>query len=208
MLKKQASLNVNRFVGLHHDPQKGGAVCAVLSDDHGVVRQTSAVRPDLADCCPEAISTVAGADYAPTSLWWSVLASFTEDFGAYGMALYPTANFPVQPVLVARRDSLQDHRGREPTATGRKQESGLLSEDGNVIQLGHGPTLDAQPPWHRSWLVFIHDAGAALWAHWRREREIRRAVSALGQFDDRTLRDMGISSRSEIERVVGFCHDC
>jgi uncharacterized protein YjiS (DUF1127 family) len=31
---------------------------------------------------------------------------------------------------------------------------------------------------------------------------------ALAQFDERTLRDMGIASRSEIEQVVRYCHDC
>ena len=61
---------------------------------------------------------------------------------------------------------------------------------------------------HRSLLAFLYDATARLWAHWRREREIKRAVAALTQFDDRTLRDMGISSRSEIEQVVRYCHDC
>ena len=39
MLKKHASRNVNRFAGLH-DPRKGAAVRAVLSDDSGIARQT------------------------------------------------------------------------------------------------------------------------------------------------------------------------
>ena len=207
MLKKHTSRNENRLVG-RPDPQEGGAVCAVLSDDYVAAGQTSAVRSDLPDCRPAARSTIAGADYAPSSLWWSVLASFAEGFGAYGVALYPTADFPLEAILVTRRDSLRDHGGREPTAAGRKHQSGLLSENGNVIQLGHGPGLDARPRQHRNWLAFIHDTGASLWAHWRREREIKRAVAALGQFDDRTLRDMGIPSRSEIEQVVRYCHDC
>jgi uncharacterized protein YjiS (DUF1127 family) len=41
-----------------------------------------------------------------------------------------------------------------------------------------------------------------------REREIRRAVDALAKLDDRTLRDIGIPDRSQIERVVRFCLDC
>jgi uncharacterized protein YjiS (DUF1127 family) len=204
MLKKHASRNGNRFVGLH-DPRKGAAVCAVLSDDSGIARQTPAARPDLPETCPAAVSMIAGGGYAPTSLWWSVLASFAEGFGAYGVALYPTADFPVQAILVARKESLQHPGSREPTATGHEHETDLLSEN---IRLGSGSTLDVRPPRHRSLLALIYDTAAALWARWRREQEIKRAVVALAQFDDRTLRDMGIASRSEIEHVVRYCHDC
>src|SRR5258705_2463340 len=204
MLKKHASRNGNRFVGLH-DPRESAAVCAVLSDDSGIARQTPAARPDLPESCPAAVSPIAGDGYAPTSLWWSVLASFAEGFGAYGVALYPTADFPVQASLVARKESLQHPGSREPTATGHEHETDLLSEN---IRLGSGSTLDARPPRYRSLLALIYDTAAALWARWRREREIKRAVVALAQFDDRTLRDMGIASRSEIVHVVRCCHDC
>jgi uncharacterized protein YjiS (DUF1127 family) len=43
---------------------------------------------------------------------------------------------------------------------------------------------------------------AGIRADWLREREIKRAVYALAEFDDRTLRDMGIRDRSEIESAV------
>ena len=204
MLKKRASRNVNRFVGLH-DPQEGAAVCAVLSDDSGIARLTPAARPDLPESSPAAIPTIATAGYAPSSLWWSVLASFAEGFGAYSVALYPTGDIPVQGVLLARRESPQHPGCRGLTANRREHETGLLSED---IRPGSGSTLDASQPRHRNFLASIYDTAAALWAHWRREREIKRAVVALAQFDDRSLRDMGIASRSEIEQVVRYCHDC
>jgi len=62
----------------------------------------------------------------------------------------------------------------------------------------------------RRWslLASLYADAAAFWAYWRREREVKKAVEALAQFDDRTLRDMAISSRSEIEQAVRFCHDC
>lgn len=204
MLKKQASRNVNRLVGLH-DPGKGAAVCAVLPDDSGIARQSPAARLDLPQSSPAATSTIARAGYAPPSLLWSVLASFAEGFGAYGVALYPTGDIPVQAILLARRESLQHPGSREPTAVGHKHETDLLPED---IRLGSASALDGRSPRHRNLLASIYDTAAALWAHWRREREIKRAVVALAQFDDRTLRDMGIISRSEIERVVRYCHDC
>jgi uncharacterized protein YjiS (DUF1127 family) len=193
MLKKYASRNANRFVG-PHDPQTGAAA-----------RQTPAARLDLPEPSPAAISTTARAGYAPPSLWWSVLASFAEGFGAYGVALYPTGDIPVQAILVARRESLQHPGYPDLTATGHEHEIDLLSEN---TRLGGGSTRDARPPRHWNLLALIYDTFAALWARWHREREIRRAVVALAQFDDRTLRDMGIASRSEIEQVVRYCHDC
>jgi uncharacterized protein YjiS (DUF1127 family) len=204
MLKKHASRTVNSPVGLH-DPRKGAAVCAVLSDDSGIARQPPAARPGVPESNPAAISTIASAGRAPTSLWWSVLASFAEGFGAYSVALYPTADFPLQAILVARKESLQHPGSRRLTAAGYEHEADLLPEN---IRLGSDSTLDARPIRRRKLLALICDKAAGLWAHWRREREIRRAVVALAQFDDRTLRDMGIASRSEIEHVVRYCHDC
>ncbi|WP_426526620.1 DUF1127 domain-containing protein [Bradyrhizobium sp. McL0615] len=203
MLKKHASRNVNRFVGLH--PRRGVTLCVVPSDDFGIARQTPAARPDLPKSGPAAISTIGRAGHAPTSLWWSVLAAFTEGFGAYGAALYPCADFPVQAILVASRESLQHPRSRESTSSRREPEGDLLSAD---IRFGGGSGRGARLPWHRNLLASIYDTAAALRANWRREREIKRAVVALAQFDERTLRDMGIASRSEIEQVVRYCHDC
>jgi uncharacterized protein YjiS (DUF1127 family) len=42
----------------------------------------------------------------------------------------------------------------------------------------------------------------------RWEREIKKAVAALAKLDDRTLRDIGIPQRSQIEQVVRYCRDC
>jgi uncharacterized protein YjiS (DUF1127 family) len=49
---------------------------------------------------------------------------------------------------------------------------------------------------------------SSLWTYWRNEREIKRAVRALTEFEDQTLRDMGILERSHIEFTVRFCREC
>jgi len=98
----------------------------------------------LPESGPAAILAITRAGNAPTSLWWSVLASFTEGFGAYGAALYPSADFPVRAILVARKDSLQHPRSRELTGTGRWPEGDLLSE---AVRLGGGSARGARPPW-------------------------------------------------------------
>jgi len=41
-----------------------------------------------------------------------------------------------------------------------------------------------------------------------RERKIKTTVAALAELDDRTLLDMGVPHRSQIEQVVRYCLDC
>jgi uncharacterized protein YjiS (DUF1127 family) len=45
-------------------------------------------------------------------------------------------------------------------------------------------------------------------SYWRNELEVRRATRALAEFDDRTLRNLGIPNRSQIEFMVRFCREC
>jgi uncharacterized protein YjiS (DUF1127 family) len=60
----------------------------------------------------------------------------------------------------------------------------------------------------RGQLSAIKAAIAALWNHCRDERDIRRAIRALARLDDRSLRNIGIRDRSEIEFTVRFCRQC
>jgi uncharacterized protein YjiS (DUF1127 family) len=53
-----------------------------------------------------------------------------------------------------------------------------------------------------------HVCGQLLAERGRREREIKKAVAALARLDDRTLWDIGIPERSQIEQVVRYCRDC
>jgi uncharacterized protein YjiS (DUF1127 family) len=49
---------------------------------------------------------------------------------------------------------------------------------------------------------------ATPWNYWKNEREMRRAIRALAEFDDHTLHDLGIRDRSQIEFAVRFCREC
>jgi uncharacterized protein YjiS (DUF1127 family) len=181
MLEMQASQNVNRVVRLQ-DPRNSGAVRAIPSDDSSIAGRPPAAQLGLPKSDQAAMSTVAGAGYTLVSLWLSVLASFVEGFD----------------VFLARRAMI---------AAGHQEGNGPSQND-NVIRTGESPAPAAGLPRRRSLLASLYDDAATFWADWRREREIKKAVEALAQFDDRTLRDMGISSRSEIEQAVRYCHDC
>ena len=62
--------------------------------------------------------------------------------------------------------------------------------------------LDRYRSVHPGWLSVIWRGIASRRAKWRREREIRKAVAALTEYDDRLLRDMGFPHRSQIEQIV------
>jgi uncharacterized protein YjiS (DUF1127 family) len=81
-------------------------------------------------------------------------------------------------------------------------------ENSDAVELERAAWAAARPLRHWSWLGSLAEIIVTLWTHWRREWEIRRAVAALAEYDDRTLRDLGICDRSDIERVVRYCRDC
>ena len=82
------------------------------------------------------------------------------------------------------------------------------SADASLAKFYGSASFEADGSSHRNWWTKAWAAVASRWARWRRKREIKKAVAALAEFDDRTLRDMGIPHRSEIEQVVRYCRDC
>ena len=59
-----------------------------------------------------------------------------------------------------------------------------------------------------SWLTSCWETVVSFWMHGRKEREVNRAVAALMNLDDQTLRDIGIPDRSQIRQIVRYCRDC
>jgi uncharacterized protein YjiS (DUF1127 family) len=66
-------------------------------------------------------------------------------------------------------------------------------------------TAVAAPPPQR-WVRRLRGVVPFLWAAWRREMECARSVRALQELDDRSLRDIGIGHRSDIEYMVRYGH--
>ncbi|MGO4511932.1 DUF1127 domain-containing protein [Bradyrhizobium sp. 2TAF36] len=184
------------------------------SDGRGMVRLGAiAARHRAPDIASPPDVPPAGQDQPVTTFWWAVFASLMEGFALYGAALHPTAAAPVQAMLEATRDCRSPSAGREPAEKRGNDGADNNGNDnnGNIVRLDRAEPRDARL--ERSWNR-LGSLGATLGtlmdlpAHWRREREIRKAVAALMEFDDRTLRDLGISGRSDIERVVRYCRDC
>jgi uncharacterized protein YjiS (DUF1127 family) len=138
---------------------------------------------EILPAAAEPVAEEAGGSSQPS--WSAAFAWIMEGFLLYGASLHPNAVFPIE-LLPAERDIPQPAAKAPPRRPGRAASAGVVRRTAQRSR------------------KFI--AGA--WAQWCREREIRRAVYALSEFDDRTLRDMGIPSRSRIEHVVRFCRDC
>ncbi|WFU78464.1 DUF1127 domain-containing protein [Bradyrhizobium sp. CIAT3101] len=178
MLKQNLPSNVVRVV--RPLEMEAGRI-ADISDRRRSDRRDRAVRPGTLGDAPRPLKPSAEAD-RPTSWWSAVLLSVMEGFALYGAALHPNATFPVEamPRTV-------------PPGSPRPDVSARID-------------LNARRHW--SWWSALGETTAVLWKHWRREREISRAVVALSSYDDRTLRDLGINGRADIERVVRYCRDC
>jgi hypothetical protein len=135
-----------------------------------------------------------------STFWWLVFA-WMEGFALYGAALHPTAAMPVHAILAARR-------ALEPQPEEPLRNSASAEGNGNVVKLDRVRPIEAKPERHWKWLRSAREKVAAWPAQLRREREISRAIAALMELDDRTLRDLGIRGRAEIEWTVRYCHDC
>ena len=134
------------------------------------------------------------ADGRKTAFWSSVLDYVIESFALYAASIHPVALFPVEP----RPDMAHSGQVFRP---GRR---GLLT----LVSTTASPDISSRRPEPATGPAPPAGCAIDLVGATQREVEIENAVAALAEFDDRTLRDLGIPHRSLIERTVRYCHDC
>ncbi|WP_035674970.1 DUF1127 domain-containing protein [Bradyrhizobium liaoningense] len=205
---KSHSRNIVRLVR-PVDGELDGQDLAAWPDDRGTARPGAGRigRQDLADTG----SYPAPAEAAPdrdVGIFWSVIFSFMEGFALYGAALHPAAAMPAHAILAARTDWATDRETSEPAEPVHSSGRDGAERNDKAVKCGRVLPCDAQPARRWNWLRSIGEMLAVLPMYSRREREIRRTVAALMELDDRTLRDLGIHGRSEIEWAVRYGHDC
>ena len=201
MLKQQSPSNVDRVVRPFKIRVYGTPGGHDLPDD-----RTGGQPETPADASRLAVP-LAEADRA-TGWWSAVLLFFMEGFALYGAALYPITAFSVEiaPTTALARSPRPIVRG--PRVVTHEQSGSQPSKHGNVVELQRAAWADPRPRRRWSWWAALGETVAVLLTHWRRERAIKRAVAALNEYDERTLRDLGIHGRADIERVVRHCRDC
>jgi uncharacterized protein YjiS (DUF1127 family) len=137
------------------------------------------------------------ADGRKTTFWSSVVGYFIESFALYAASMYPTPLFPIEP----RPDQQNMPQPKKASRHERRGFLTLVSTTASQAPSSPGPEPEISPaPPAGDAIGFAGDS--------RREREIKQAVAALAELDDRTLRDLGIPHRSHIEQTVRYCHDC
>lgn len=202
MLDQQLSSNVNRIV---QPPrvQVGGIVQLDLLDDRGSKRVRT--TPDMSNStAPPAATPLVEKD-----AWLSTaIAFFMEGFAVYGAALHPSAAFSIDEESVSANAHQARLAGNRHPAVAHELRVSQHLNGSNFIAPGPAAWSEECPREPADWLARLGGKIVALWTHWRREQEIRRAVRALAEYDDRTLRDLGIQGRADIERTVRYCRDC
>ncbi|EJN10590.1 Protein of unknown function (DUF1127) [Bradyrhizobium sp. YR681] len=163
-------------------------------------------RPEYA-APPPAVPFVE-MDSATSGWWWTAMAFLMEGFALYGASLHPSATFSIDEAS-ARADAHRAHvaASRQPAMIYERRASQALS-DSNVIVPGLAAWAEQPPRRNADWIAGLGETVVAFWTRWRNEREVRRAVKALAEYDDRTLLDIGIRGRADIERMVRYCRDC
>jgi uncharacterized protein YjiS (DUF1127 family) len=160
---------------------------------------------------PAAMSAMTRA----TTTWPPVAWFFIEGFALYGASLHAIATDAVTASSSEASDPQPKERSRPEQRNSISLVSSrpgvgmrVLKREGGIdrgVSTTKGqwfpvPEVDRSPRWPAK----IRNAIASGWAKWRRERQINKAVTALAELDDRTLRDMGIPHRSQIEQAVRY----
>jgi hypothetical protein len=211
MLNSQSAIAAVRR---HGTPEQASRVAA---------RDRREILPELTSAESfEATPAMAQADASWLSLFWL----FLEGFAVCGALFHGFATTAVtievgarRPLELSRRQRLQPASPVPPSA---RAEMTVLEREDSIDRTSFGKRIpfrrdgrqfparkvDRYRFVHPGWLSMIWRAIASGWAERRREREIKQAVAALADYDDRMLLDMGISHRSQIEQIVRNGRDC
>jgi hypothetical protein len=197
-------------------------------DGRGLLPDRLKQIPEPSETAAKSLPATRPATGRADTIWQSVLWFFLEGFALYGASLHWVATTAVTAIA-----SQVDARQRQKPARSERWKSislvssaarpeiTVLEREDAIDQ----PVFGARVPSsrdgfasparevnryrfvHPGWLAVIWRAIASRWAKWRRDREIKQAVAALAQYDDGTLREMGIPHRSQIEQIVRVGRD-
>ncbi len=228
MPTEYSSESASTVVTLYNALSSGGAGAA-LADSRNIRRKgvsRAALHLAYVDPRPAEIPAATVSDRPDKAVWSTVFNFVIEGFAVGGASLHPAAHFNAgghlpetevppreafaaneRPILSlipsaekSARDDQRDTNGFTVTLEKLSEGQDLAGSDSLSA---HATTQ----PRGWSWLTSSWEVVAALWAHMRREREIRKAIDALAELDDFTLKDIGIHHRSQIEYAVRSGHD-
>ena len=154
------------------------------------------------DTFPAVIVARPDTEQPKTTFWASALDYLIESLGLCGAALGGVALLPLAFVEPAT--------GKENLSQPREIHSGERRAVTTLIPPGAIRPAASPKPDRQSdhvtaagYVISLSDDSSD-----ERERKIKTTVAALTELDDRTLLDMGVPHRSQIEQVVRYCLDC
>lgn len=158
--------------------------------DHHATARSSVSRAALHLACVNsgAAEMTPNENADDRTIWSKVFNFFVEGLAMGGMSLRPMDDFLKDDRWPEEKQDIQAGNEQDATAMYPVSSSAVA------------------PNW--SWWAPSREDAAEIADHLRRERDIKRAVDALSELDDKTLQDIGIPHRSRIEYVVRYCHDC
>jgi uncharacterized protein YjiS (DUF1127 family) len=167
---------------------------------------TGAKSPTVILAIPDTFPAVivARPDTTPrkSTFWSSALDYLIESLGLCGAALHGVAIDPVA-LFEPAHDDEKLSRPRDIQSSERREVKSLISP----APIRHAPSPEHdRPPNHVTPAGYVIALSSD--SPRERERKIKTTVAALAELDDRTLIDMGVPHRSQIEQVVRYCLDC
>jgi uncharacterized protein YjiS (DUF1127 family) len=197
-------------------------------DGRGFLPEGSRQIPEPSEAAAISLSETERTMGRADSAWQSVLWFFVEGFALYGASVHWVATTAVTAIATEVDAQQRQNSGRSERqkcssigcaftlkyrclgARGRRNErNGFETRMPSTRDVLASPArgVDRYRSVHPGWPAIIWRAIASRRAKWRREREINRAVAALAECDDRTLRDVGIPHRSQIEQIARYGRD-
>lgn len=206
MATTQFSRTENDFLRRNDFPDGSGGTVDKSSIRTARVDLTGARSPTviiaMPDTFPAGIVARPDTTQRKSTFWSSVLDYLIESLGLCGAALYGVAIDPVALFEPAHGEE-KVSRPRDIQSSERRKVTSLISPA--PIQHAPSPELD-RPSDHVTPAGYVIALSSD--SPRERERKIETTVAALAELDDRTLLDMGVAHRSQIEQVVRYCLDC
>jgi hypothetical protein len=218
-----SSQSANSVTRLYRVPSR--ALRVNLPDKSGIGHEglTRAPRLDGADVrsYPPAMTRLDRPNTAP---WSPILAFLMEGFALYGASYCSSPHVIATLSVDSSRAEANAPQPDEISWRERRSAMAIVpsSTRSNVMELEDdadraGPGSEAGSGnasfiFDRSnrgnWLTKPWHAIASRWAQRRREREIKKATAASAESDGGASRNFGIPSRSRVEQVARYRHDC
>jgi hypothetical protein len=209
----------NRITRLYDLPSRSLPVDPRDRRDIGQDGLKRTPRLDGADVMP------ARLDRQDTTPWpSSILAFFMEGFASYAASYHASPHaIAASPADTSRAEASAPQqeevswhaRRRAMAIVSSAMHSGVPELEDDINRAARGSetasedtSFDAGRSNGRSWSTKRWHAIAGRWAQGRREREIKKAFSALVEADRRASRNFGIPHRSRIEQVARYRRDC